>query len=126
FGKGSVETIIPVTGGGAMRLTTARYYTPSGRSIQALGVEPDICFHQAKPEKMSEGPGVREADLRGALANDTVKVVDKLPPDDADDEVPADKSKADKGGKKEEPFDYQLARALDLIHGLHVFDEKKG
>lgn len=126
FGKGSVQTIIPVTGGGAMRLTTARYYTPSGRSIQALGIEPDIIVQQAKLEKLTQGPGVREADLRGALANDTVKVVDKLPPDDADDEVPADKAKADKGGKKEEPFDYQLARALDLIHGLHVFDEKKG
>ena len=56
FGKGSVQTIIPVAGGGAMRLTTARYYTPSGRSIQALGIEPDIVVQQAKLEKLSLGP----------------------------------------------------------------------
>ncbi|MDX2028048.1 MAG: S41 family peptidase [Alphaproteobacteria bacterium] len=132
FGKGSVQTIIPVTGGGAMRLTTARYYTPSGRSIQALGIEPDILVQQAKLEKVAQGPGIREADLKGALVNDTVKPGDKAPPaQDGDDDdintVPADKAKtADKNGKKEEPFDYQLARALDLIRGLHLYDEKKG
>ncbi len=74
FGKGSVQTIIPVSGGGAMRLTTARYYTPSGRSIQGLGIEPDIIVHQAKLEKVTSGPGIHEADLKGALQNDTVKV----------------------------------------------------
>src|SRR6195256_4993503 len=69
FGKGSVQTIIPVAGGGAMRLTTARYFTPSGRSIQDIGIEPDITVQQAKLEKVATGPGIREADLRGALAN---------------------------------------------------------
>src|SRR5271163_60815 len=74
FGKGSVQTIIPLPGHGAMRLTTARYYTPSGRSIQAKGIEPDIEVPQAKIEVISEGPRPHEADLRGALSNpDTPK-----------------------------------------------------
>ena len=53
FGKGSVQTIMPVQGDGAMRLTTARYYTPSGRSIQALGVSPDIIVEQRAPEEVA-------------------------------------------------------------------------
>ncbi len=69
FGKGSVQTIIPLPGHGAMRLTTARYYTPSGRSIQALGISPDIEVRQAQLQEVASG-GRREADLRGALAND--------------------------------------------------------
>ena len=137
FGKGSVQTIIPVSGGGAMRLTTARYYTPSGRSIQALGIEPDIIVQQAKLEKLAMGPGVHEADLKGALQNDTVKEgKDKAgeksaSPEDGDDEsLPPMESEKNKGkdgkdakdSKKEEPpFDYQLARALDLIRGIHLY-----
>lgn len=137
FGKGSVQTIIPVNGGGAMRLTTARYYTPSGRSIQALGIEPDIVVQPAKLEKIAAGPSLHEADLKGALVNDTVKPSDKDKdkdkdknkadgPDDADDDgavMPKDKSK---DAKEDPPFDYQLARALDLIRGLHIFEDKKG
>ena len=69
FGKGSVQTIIPLSGHGAMRLTTARYYTPSGRSIQAVGIEPDIVVEQARIETVKDRPAsAREADLRGALA----------------------------------------------------------
>ena len=67
FGKGSVQTIIPLSGHGAMRLTTARYYTPSGRSIQAVGIEPDIVVEPARIELMKEANLRREADLRGAL-----------------------------------------------------------
>ena len=67
FGKGSVQTIIPLSGHGAMRLTTARYYTPSGRSIQAVGIEPDIVVEQARIESLKEANERREADLRGAL-----------------------------------------------------------
>ncbi|MBI1207849.1 MAG: PDZ domain-containing protein [Azospirillum sp.] len=71
FGKGSVQTIIPLPGVGAIRLTTARYYTPSGRSIQQLGITPDIEVHQAKLEEIDNIAGRRrEADLRGALRND--------------------------------------------------------
>jgi carboxyl-terminal processing protease len=145
FGKGSVQTIIPVAGGGAMRLTTARYYTPSGRSIQALGIEPDITVQPAKLEKIALGKGLHEADLKGALHNDTLKAgaapKPSAAPDDSDnddgDAAPGDDSsdKSDKGkdtdskdasGKPAKPFDYQMARALDLVHGIALFEAKKG
>lgn len=138
FGKGSVQTIMPVAGGGAMRLTTARYYTPSGRSIQALGIEPDIAVQPAKLEKIALGHGLHEADLKGALVNENAKKDDKnkskdkaaTPVDDVDDEgmaaVPATKDGKPGDKKDEPPFDYQLARALDLIRGLHIFQDKKG
>lgn len=144
FGKGSVQTIIPVAGGGAMRLTTARYYTPSGRSIQALGIEPDILVKPAKLEKIATGPSLHEADLKGALTNDTVKgekdkdkTASASNDGDDDEAIIASSSNAkdksgdkdkmgDKTGKEEPPFDYQLARAIDLIRGLHIFEEKKG
>jgi len=147
FGKGSVQTIIPVAGGGAMRLTTARYYTPSSRSIQDIGIEPDIIVQQAKLQKVASGPGIRESDLRGALQNDTIKPDqtkskndDQLEDDGESLAAPAaanpdkaagDKDKtddktADKSAKKDEkPFDYQLARAIDLIRGVHLFQAKK-
>src|SRR6185436_13642643 len=73
FGKGSVQTVIPLPGNGAMRLTTARYYTPSGRSIQAEGIDPDIVVEQAKIEKISSAGEIHEGDLRGALKNPDVK-----------------------------------------------------
>jgi carboxyl-terminal processing protease len=145
FGKGSVQTIIPVAGGGAMRLTTSRYYTPSGRSIQALGIEPDIVVQPAKLEKLALGPDLHEADLKGALQNDTIKKDGKTgaqdqssddndddsaaTPADAKTEAPADGKDKDKdaakAAKKEPPFDYQLARALDLIRGIHLFEAEK-
>jgi carboxyl-terminal processing protease len=70
FGKGSVQTIMPISGGGAIRLTTARYYTPAGTSIQAKGITPDIEVHQANVEFADETAGRREADLRGRLRNE--------------------------------------------------------
>ena len=137
FGKGSVQTIIPLQGAGAMRMTTARYYTPAGRSIQKLGIEPDITIQPAKIETLAQGHGLREADLRGALVNDTVKEkekdtaakaddqasLDEDAPDDATKDNAKDKT-GDKTAKKEEPFDYQLARAVDLIRGVHFFETK--
>ena len=81
FGKGSVQTLIPLRGDGAMRLTTARYYTPSGRSIQALGISPDIVVNQPPPaadgagrrtQRPSEPAQRSEADLRGVLSNDSM------------------------------------------------------
>ena len=68
FGKGSVQTVMPLPGNGAMRLTTARYYTPSGRSIQGLGITPDVEVASSRTEPPRFGPE-READLRGALRN---------------------------------------------------------
>ena len=105
FGKGSVQTIIPLPGHGAMRLTTARYYTPSGRSIQAVGIEPDIVAKQVKIEEVDLPERRREADLRGALKNDNG---DK----DAEPEKTAVRR------------DYQLERALDLLRGLSMFPSR--
>ena len=81
FGKGSVQTIIPIPGHGAIRLTTALYYTPSGRSIQAKGIEPDIRIEQARLEILEEPGGRHEAELRGRLYNPTE--------DNEGEEVPA-------------------------------------
>jgi len=78
FGKGSVQTVLPVKeSGGAIRLTTALYFTPSGRSIQATGIEPDVAVEQAKVEKMAQAARRREADLRGALKNTDAEAQDK-------------------------------------------------
>lgn len=68
FGKGSVQTIIPLQGQGALKLTTQRYYTPSGRSIQAKGIEPDVEVQQAKIEVAEQPKGRSEADLKNHLA----------------------------------------------------------
>ena len=111
FGKGSVQTIIPLPGHGAMRLTTARYYTPSGRSIQSVGIEPDIEVKQARVESIEPQSRRREADLRGALEYD----VDK--------EAPREPGAAD-AKSSVKPEDYQLARALDLINGVAMFSSK--
>ncbi|NCC03277.1 MAG: S41 family peptidase [Proteobacteria bacterium] len=119
FGKGSVQTIIPLGNTGAMRLTTARYYTPSGRSIQQSGIEPDIIVQPAKVEKIDSDKGIREADLRGALANDTVKKKDKR----AKDKISSSDEGTDSTKKdgEEKPVDYQLERALDIIRGIHLY-----
>ena len=120
FGKGSVQTIIPVSSHGAMRLTTARYYTPSGRSIQAVGIVPDIVVEQARVETIDQPKRRREADLRGALENDNGE--DEEQSDGrskSNDKVSED----DKDGKTE-AIDYQLVRALDLVRGLSLFSER--
>ncbi|MGB0681609.1 MAG: S41 family peptidase [Magnetovibrionaceae bacterium] len=106
FGKGSVQTIMPLAGHGAMRLTTARYYTPSGRSIQAKGIDPDIVVTQGRIEDVTLGGRPREADLRGAL--------DAGNADEA--EEAAEAAPEDQGIQ-----DYQLARAVDLVRGLALF-----
>ncbi|MFZ1429429.1 MAG: S41 family peptidase [Geminicoccaceae bacterium] len=110
FGKGSVQTIMPLSGNGAIRLTTARYYTPSGASIQARGIVPDIEVHQANVEVLDDDPGRREADLRGRLKNDQggdASSATTQPPEMGE---PVD-------GK-----DYQLSRALDLLRGISLYE----
>lgn len=81
FGKGSVQTIIPLSNHGAMRLTTARYYTPSGRSIQGKGIEPDIEVQQSKVEPIEQPQRRHEADLKGALPNPDEKPSDQKSPE---------------------------------------------
>ncbi|WP_424933337.1 S41 family peptidase [Amaricoccus macauensis] len=119
FGKGSVQTIMPVQNDGAMRLTTARYYTPSGRSIQALGVSPDIIVEQRQldangSEEESEEdqlPGVRsEADLRGSLENDSLTEDEK-----AMMEEDQERQEQTEDLRNE---DYQLSYAIDILRGM--------
>ncbi|MGH1458190.1 MAG: S41 family peptidase [Paracoccaceae bacterium] len=125
FGKGSVQTVLPVRGDGAMRLTTARYYTPSGRSIQALGVSPDIIVQQPrrKPEAEAEEeagakPRTRsEADLRGSLNNDSLT-------EDQIRQIEEDRAKAEEAAKLREE-DYQLAYAIDILKGLSTLGPKQ-
>lgn len=122
FGKGSVQTVIPTPGDGAMRLTTARYYTPSGRSIQAKGIDPDIIVEPAKIEQIDE-MRVGEVDLKGAMKNQdapNAKPAPESSPEKPDAKI--DKETAEKEMAKQ---DYQLARALDLIHGLSLFKTGK-
>ena len=120
FGKGSVQTIIPMPGHGAMRLTTSRYYTPSGRSIQAKGIEPDIEVNQARIEETESRRRSREADLRGALENPEGGRARPERSDDDAEEAPAE----DGTSEAERPQDYQLTRALDLLRGLRLFSER--
>ncbi|MCC7304653.1 MAG: S41 family peptidase [Alphaproteobacteria bacterium] len=126
FGKGSVQTVIPLPSHGAMRLTTARYYTPSGRSIQAKGIEPDIVVEPAKVERLKgAGSGFHEADLKGALVNEEDKGKESAPP--AEEKKPAETgAEPAKDGEKEgeeEVQDYQLLRALDLLNGLSLYQK---
>jgi carboxyl-terminal processing protease len=109
FGKGSVQTIIPLSGSGAMRLTTSRYYTPSGTSIQATGIKPDIEVQQARLEPIDSAVSRREEDLRGALTNEKSEEID---------------STKDSAADEEEIEDYQLSRAIDLLQGLSLFQER--
>ena len=112
FGKGSVQTIMPMPGHGAIRLTTARYYTPSGVSIQAKGIAPDIEVALARIEKLNQGP-IREEDLRGALDGSEKEADENASKDGEQAEEPVDPSE----------IDFQLARALDLLRGLTIFKD---
>ncbi len=108
FGKGSVQTVIPLRDYGAMRITTARYYTPSGRSIQAKGIEPDIEVKPAKVEELeSYALNISEAELNNALKNDSTE----------------EKSEKKKTKNQEDLADYQLIRALDLVKALALYSK---
>ena len=125
FGKGSVQTIIPLSGHGAIRLTTAHYYTPSGRSIQAKGIDPDIEVKQAKLETVEPTRRRRESDLRGALENPNDNTNDRDKRPNTEEQPAADRPAGDKpaaSSKPEKPFDYQLERALGLIRGIALFN----
>ena len=118
FGKGSVQTIMPLPGNGAMRLTTARYYTPSGRSIQAKGIDPDIFVEQAKIESLKPQSERREADLRGALRNTDEAVPNAVKGRNYEEGKGGKTPAQDKDNVSQ---DYQLARALDLLRGVSLY-----
>jgi len=128
FGKGSVQTILPIGNGTAIKLTTARYYTPNGRSIQAKGIEPDIVVEDPTMSEEEDGMRIREADLDKHLTN----------PEGAEptpEKKPADNIKAppsDQPGKDKKPAplepgevvsknDFQVSQALNLLKGLQIF-----
>jgi carboxyl-terminal processing protease len=119
FGKGSVQTIIPLPGHGAMRLTTALYYTPSGRSIQAKGIAPDIEVPVAKVELLQNLDQTREADLVGALSNEEDR---KVTPPTATPKPQATSPDPESIGKPSE--DYQLLRAIDLLKGINLYKQR--
>ena len=143
FGKGSVQTIMQVTGGGAIRLTTALYYTPSGRSIQKEGIKPDIEVEQARVETIQQRAGFREENLRRSITNPNGKPADKKDDKTSEAKPPVDRPAADKPGDKkdqttavpppavdpDEPpkdavADYQLLRAVDLIRGISLYTNR--
>ncbi|HWG79270.1 MAG TPA: S41 family peptidase, partial [Stellaceae bacterium] len=150
FGKGSVQTVLPVKeSGGAIRLTTALYYTPSGRSIQGTGIEPDVVVEPAKVEKVAQAARRREADLRGALKNTDAEALEKgkIPPGatpvpgptsskpandnsaaaEKSSNVPPGTTPVAKSDNILDPnlmgtdADYQLVRAVDLLRGVTLF-----
>ena len=116
FGKGSVQTVVPLGDYGAMRVTTARYYTPSGRSIQATGIEPDVVVHPAKLEEFSDEYGFSEAEYTNALKNETIQ--DEKKKNDKKDD---DKQDDNNSWRR----DYQLLRAVDLVKALNVYKAAK-
>jgi carboxyl-terminal processing protease len=128
FGKGSVQTILPLDDNSALRLTTARYFTPTGRSIQATGIVPDINVDNASPQdgkaEAPKRPGLREENLPGHLLN----------PQPSSPNSPTEPVEKDKEKEKQIPSsgptgdetidnDTQLKRALDLLKSWDVFKQ---
>lgn len=116
FGKGSVQTVVPLGNNTAIKLTTARYYTPSGRSIQATGIDPDIVLDEFKlAEKKSESTGlIKEADLEGHLSNDN-----------GDDKKVKDGSDAKANRLKLANEDYALYEAFNLLKGMAFLSQQR-
>ncbi|MGR3540644.1 MAG: S41 family peptidase [Hasllibacter sp.] len=123
FGKGSVQTVMPLRGQSAMRLTTARYYTPSGRSIQALGISPDIVVEQPRVdptaieeeiEEEEDRPRRSEADLRGSLENELSE--------EQRQQIEFERELAEAAAELREE-DYQLAYAIDILKGLAALQQ---
>ncbi len=117
FGKGSVQTVIPLENNqGALKMTTALYYTPSGRSIQATGIEPDIELAQASIEKQKDSERDSEADLKGHIE---IKIQDSI-----EKTAKSSKEKTKIADENIDIYqkDYQLARALDLVRGIGLYN----
>ena len=109
FGKGSVQTILPITSKTAVKITTARYYTPNGRSIQAKGITPDIVVENLQLNALNNNETIKESDLTGHLKN-----IDK---ENNKKEIQARSKKLDN--------DYQLSEAINLLKGLNVLSLRK-
>lgn len=129
FGKGSVQTILPMNNGTAIKLTTARYYTPDGRSIQAKGIVPDIVVEEGTISTAENGINLREADLTRHLTDpeegETPPVMElpKVTPDPKEDDKDKNEEKTDDKAAPLEPgskSDYQFNQALNLLKGLQI------
>jgi carboxyl-terminal processing protease len=118
FGESSIESLIPLPGHGAIRLTTARFMTPTGRQIQGKGLEPDLAVIPLKLEKLAQRDKRREADLRGALKNTDPIGPNSKPPKGQSPDATATSSvtSSDIGSADDE----QLSQAVDVLHGLSV------
>jgi carboxyl-terminal processing protease len=126
FGKGSVQTILPMNNGTAIKLTTARYFTPNGRSIQAKGIVPDIVVEDATVSTAEQGMNVREADLSNHLSNPKeaeapAKEAPKPPTVKKDDKQSTDKAPMEAGTKT----DYQFMQAVNLLKGIDILAPNK-
>ena len=111
FGKGSVQTILPSGENVAIKLTTARYYTPSGKSIQKTGIDPDILVEQSEVKPIQDTQSRKESDLRGAMENDQNNLKET-------------NNKNVNEDQNNESVDYQLARAIDLILALNILNNQ--
>lgn len=126
FGKGSVQTILPTSNGGAVKLTTARYFTPSGRSIQAEGIEPDVKLAKVKLESVDKAKfeSLKEADLSHHLTNGNANKEDKKSAtdkaEDAQTEQPAKTEENGAAADKDSIRDYPLHEALNLLKGISI------
>ncbi len=130
FGKGSVQTVIPLSDGSALRLTTARYYTPKGRSIQTTGITPDIVVKIETKNGAKTHPVYREKDLEKHLINDVSKESEDKEGKDKEDEDKIgedidikDKELIEVPVKISDEEDNQLQRAIDLLKGLRIIKE---
>lgn len=124
FGKGSVQTIRAIPGFGGIRITTARYYTPSGKSIQAKGIKPDIVIPRAKIEELPVITGFGENNLPSALSAEEGKKASETDKPKTTKVAPV-KSKPKEGDDKTEETDYQLDRALDIVHAISLSQQQK-
>jgi carboxyl-terminal processing protease len=131
FGKGSVQTLFDAPGGGSIKLTTARYFTPSGKSIQGKGITPDIIVERAKVVVEKENPfEVHEADLTGSLSNPDPSDEPADPtllPDakkDKNEKAP-ELSEKEKKAEEDRKSDYQLIRAIDILQGISIYNGKE-
>ena len=108
FGKGSVQTILPITSKTAVKITTAKYYTPKGRSIQAKGITPDIIVEDLELSSINKNKSLKESDLKGHLKNNENK----------------NESKNERSSNEKLKNDYQLSEAINLLKGLNIISMK--
>ena len=128
FGESSIESVIPLPGNGAIRLTTARFMTPTGRQIQGKGLEPDLAAMPVKLEKLVQGDRRREADLRGALKNSDPIAPSSKPPADISPDATATPAVSEAASVATSDigsaYDEQLSQAVDVLHGLALVSSR--